>query len=229
MTHKDKAALVLLSGGMDSSTLLHHVIKNLGCSPVKALSFCYGQKHSRELECAKWQAQTVAVSEHRVIDISFMGDLLKAGSALIDGGESIPALEQLNADELIQPPTYVPNRNMMLLSIAIAYAEAQKISDVFYGAQAQDEYGYWDCTTEFIDRINNVLALNRKTHVKVHAPFVEKSKADTLKIGLVLGVDYSHTWSCYKGEENPCLICPTCVERSNAFNALNIPDPLHIE
>jgi len=97
---------------------------------------------------------------------------------------------------------------------------------VFYGAQAQDEYGYWDCTSEFVRRINHVLALNRATPVTVHAPFVMLKKAETVKLGIELGVDFSRTWSCYRGGEKPCGVCPTCVERANAFAAAGAPDPL---
>jgi len=127
---------------------------------------------------------------------------------------------------LTQPPTYVPNRNMMLLSMAVAYAEAHRIRNVFYGAQAQDEYGYWDCTSDFVDRINGVLELNRRDRVTVHAPFVGMRKAETVRLGLRLGVDFSHTWSCYRGGERACGTCPTCVERLHAFAAVGADDPI---
>ncbi len=226
-THdKASGAVILLSGGLDSTTLLHHVVHTLGRGPVHALSFHYGQRHARELDCARWQAAAAGVTEHRVIDLAFLGDLLKAGSALIAGGAEVPGLDELDEEQLAQPPTYVPNRNMVLLAMAAAYAEAQGIGDVFYGAQAQDEYGYWDCTTAFLDRINAVLALNRGQAVTIHAPFVAMKKADIIKTGFDLDVDFSHTWSCYRGGEKACGTCPTCVERFRAFRELGAEDPL---
>jgi 7-cyano-7-deazaguanine synthase len=221
-----RPAVVLLSGGMDSSVLLHHVARERACPQIHALSFNYGQRHSRELACATAQARAVGVAAHRVMDITFMGALIQSGSALIEGGAAVPNLDALTAEELTQPPTYVPNRNMMLLSMAAAYAEAHEITDLYYGAQAQDEYGYWDCTHAFLERINAVLSLNRKAPVTVHAPFVDCSKAETLQRGLDLGVDFRQTWSCYRGGEDACGTCPTCVERLNAFSALGVSDPL---
>jgi 7-cyano-7-deazaguanine synthase len=221
----DRPAVVLLSGGVDSSVLIHYVARSLGHAPVHALSFNYGQRHGRELLCAQAQA-SAAGAAHRVIDLSFLGPLLAAGSSLIAGGAAVPDLKDLREEELAQPPTYVPNRNMMLLSMAAAYAEANGIQAVYYGAQAQDEYGYWDCTQEFLSRLNHVLALNRKEAVTIHAPFVNKSKAETVQLGIDLGVDFAQTWSCYRGEEKPCGTCPTCVERKNAFTACGVGDPV---
>lgn len=222
---KVQSAVVLLSGGVDSSVLLHYVVKALNRPAIHALSFNYGQRHSRELVCAASQARLVN-AEHRVIDLSFMGALIQQGSALIQGGASVPDLDSLTVEELTQPPTYVPNRNMMLLSMATAYAEAHGLTDLYYGAQAHDEYGYWDCTRDFLRRMNDVLLLNRKQPVTIHAPFVSKSKGDTVKLGMELGVDFSQTWSCYRGGESACGTCPTCVERLNAFKANGIVDPI---
>jgi len=210
-------AVILLSGGMDSVTLLSYVKQRLEVARICALSFVYGQKHSRELECAKWQAERVGVAEHRILDISFYGDLTKGGSALTDRSIEVPDLKDIKSDDRMQPPTYVPNRNMVFLSLAAAFGEAQGIADVFYGAQAQDEYGYWDCSQDFVRRMNEVLSLNRKGRITVRAPFAAMSKAEVVKIGLELGVDYDHTWSCYRGGVDPCGSCPSCVERNRAF------------
>ena len=139
---------------------------------------------------------------------------------------SEPNLADLGETGLDQPPTYVPNRNMMLLSTAVAYAEARGIHNVFYGAQAHDEYGYWDCTPSFIERLNHVLELNRRDVVTVHAPFVDKKKSELVPLGTELGVDFSHTWSCYRGGEIACGTCPTCVERLKAFLEAGADDPL---
>lgn len=221
--------VVLLSGGLDSSVLLHHVVREFCSSAVSAISYCYGQRHSRELICAKWQADAAHVAEHRLIDISFVGDLARDTSSLVNGGKAVPDLDQVPDDERDQPPTYVPNRNMMLLAIAAAYAEGKGARNLFYGAQAQDEYGYWDCTEQFLERINAVLALNRRDAVTVSAPFVSKSKADIVRLGVELGVDFLHTWSCYRGGAIACGRCPTCVERLNAFRDAGVEDPIGYE
>jgi 7-cyano-7-deazaguanine synthase len=223
---KISKAVVLLSGGLDSTTLLHHVCRNLCDGDVFALSMAYGQKHERELEMARWQAEKAGVREHRVLDMGFMAELLKGGSALVDPDISVDPLDTLDRSELDQPPTYVPNRNMILLSVAAAWAESIGAGVVFYGAQAQDRYGYWDCTVEFVAKINDVIGLNRKNQIRVEAPFAELSKAELLRIGLDMGIDYSHTWSCYRGGESPCGECPTCVERARAFEELGIADEL---
>jgi 7-cyano-7-deazaguanine synthase len=115
---------------------------------------------------------------------------------------------------------------MLLLSIAAGYSESHRIGEIYYGAQAQDEYGYWDCTPDFVERINALLGLNRDQAMRVHAPFVGLAKADVVKLGLELGVDYGHTWTCYRGGQVPCGACPSCVERRKAFEAANAVDPL---
>ena len=226
MSSQQRIALVLLSGGMDSSTLVHHVARDLEYHALWTLAFNYGQRHVRELECAAWQAEAAGAKVHRVVDLAFLGELLQGATTLVQGGAAVPDLADVTETERDQPPTYVPNRNMMLLSVAASYAEANGIQDVYYGAQAVDEYGYWDCTKEFLQRINAVLALNRRQAVTIHAPFLDKRKADLLDMGRRLGVDYRHTWSCYRGESKPCGACPTCVERANAFREAGMSDPL---
>jgi len=226
MGENDIPAVVLLSGGVDSTVLLHHVIRNLGRRPVHALSFGYGQRHEKELECAAWQAEAAGAAEHHAVDMTFLGELVKRGTALVSGGAEVPDLRELKPNQLAQPPTYVPNRNMILLSVATAYAEAAGICQVYYGAQAQDEYGYWDCTTTFVERLNHVLELNRAEPVRVYAPFVRMRKAETVRLGLELGVDFSHTWSCYRGAEKACGTCPTCAERLAAFKEAGAEDPV---
>jgi 7-cyano-7-deazaguanine synthase len=219
-------AVVLVSGGIDSSVLLHHVARNLKLAPIHVVSFNYGQRHSKEIECARWQADAVDADAHRIIDISFVGGLVRGASALISGGRSVPELSALAAGELDQPPTYVPNRNMVLLSIAAAYAEAHGIHNVYYGAQALDEYGYWDCTIDFLEGVNAVLALNRREPVTIHAPFIDKMKSHSVRLGQGLGVVFAQTWSCYRGETKACGVCPTCVERLKAFREAGLVDPL---
>jgi len=219
-------AVVLLSGGLDSTVLLHLVRRRLCAGAVHALSFDYGQRHSRELDCAREQAALAGAASHSVLDMSFLGGLLAGGTALVKGGAEVPDLDALSPGMRDQPPTYVPNRNMVLLSLAAACAEARGVRNVFYGAQAQDEYGYWDCTPAFVDRVNSVLSLNRRDPVTVHAPLAQNSKADNIRLGMELGVDFSKTWSCYRGGKRPCGTCPTCVERASAFAETGVPDSL---
>ena len=115
---------------------------------------------------------------------------------------------------------------MILLALSAAFAEAQGIADVYYGAHAQDRYGYWDCTPAFVARLNRALALNRRKPVRLHAPFSRMLKADIVRLGVRLGVDYGRTWSCYRGGRRPCGTCPTCVERAAAFRGARAVDPL---
>ena len=219
-------AVVLLSGGLDSTVLLQYVIKELEHAPVYALSFDYGQKHRRELEMARWQAGSLPqVREHQVVDLRSLQALYAGASALVAGGPAVPELVDVAPTERDQPPTYVPNRNMILLAVAAAWAESRNCRVVFYGAQAQDEYGYWDCTAGFVERINAVLGLNRRQPVQVVAPFAGQRKAEGVRLGIRLGVDFRQTWSCYRGGERPCKTCPTCVERTNAFAEAGVVDP----
>lgn len=220
--------VIILSGGIDSTTLLYNIIRqhpytqhpNTKAKDVYALTFDYGQKHKKEIECAKWHCKNLHVN-HKIINLDFL-----QGSALTDKNIKIPELKTLNTKERQQPPTYVPNRNMVMLSIAASYAESINASGIFYGAQAQDEYGYWDCTFKFLNHINELLSLNRKNKIKIFAPFMLYSKDLIVKLGIYHGINYSKTWSCYNGKKKACSTCPTCVERLNAFKLNNSIDPL---
>lgn len=219
--------VILLSGGMDSVSLLHYVINELACREVYALSFNYGQKHSRELEEAAWNCRRFdQVKEHRRMNLEFMKGILEGSSSLVGDKIEVPDLDSIKQEDLDQPVTYVPNRNMMLLSLAASYAETKGCREVFYGAQAQDEYGYWDCTGEFLERINSVLSLNRRESVRINAPYVSMSKGDVVSSGLKNGVDFAHTWTCYRGGVKPCRTCPSCMERALAFSKAGVADPL---
>ncbi len=218
-------ALVLLSGGMDSATLLFYVKHRLKVAVVDALSFDYGQHHRCELTMATWQARAAGVRDHRVIDLGFLGDMTAPVSALTGSQVAMPDLDRLTLKEREQPGTYVPHRNLVLLSLATAYAEARGIRDVFYGAQSQDSYGYWDCSADFLERLNQVLSLNRRDAVRIQAPFVAMRKADEIRLGMELGVNYARTWTCYRGGPKPCDDCPACRERRSAFDQIGIADP----
>jgi 7-cyano-7-deazaguanine synthase len=215
-------SVAIVSGGMDSVTLLHYLVKEEKRKPA-VITFIYGQKHGREVAYAQAQAALSGCPEHLVLDLATFKAIF-SGSALITGGEAIPYALDVMGDP--QPPTYVPNRNMIFLALAAAFAESQGVSDIFYGAQRHDIYGYWDTTPQFLEQINNVYRLNRKTPIKILAPFVNYSKTDILRKGLELDVDYGKTWSCYEGQESACGRCPTCAERLKAFADLGLIDPL---
>jgi 7-cyano-7-deazaguanine synthase len=216
-------SVVIVSGGLDSVTLLHHLIKNERRQPA-VITFRYGQKHeANELDCARFNVILLACADHQIVDLRAMQTIFSS-SALVDDAVPLPTIEAVTGNP--QPPTYVPNRNMIFLALAAAYAESRGVSQVFYGAQQHDMYGYWDCTLDFLARVNQVYALNRGTLIHIEAPFVNYSKADILRLGLQLGVDYAHTWSCYAGGTLACGRCPTCAERLKAFAAVGVPDPL---
>jgi 7-cyano-7-deazaguanine synthase len=215
-------SVIIVSGGMDSVTLLHYLIKYKRKTPA-IITFLYKQKHFKEVQYAKENAEILKCKDHLILDISILKTLFES-SALVSSRIDIPSMKDVIGDP--QPSTYVPNRNMIFLSLAVAYAEKLQVSDIYYGAQKHDEYGYWDTTPQFLDQLNNVYRLNRKTPIQIKAPFVNYSKTDILKHGISLEVDYAKTWSCYKGETFACGSCPTCIERLKAFSDLNLQDPL---
>lgn len=215
-------SVVIVSGGMDSVTLLHHLVKNEHLNPA-LITFLYGQKHSREVECATENAALLDCKNHLILDLAPMRAIFES-SALVSESLAIPDVESVLGDP--QPPTYVPNRNMIFLALAAAYAESLGVSDVYYGAQRHDIYSYWDTTPQFLDHLNEVYRLNRKTPIQIRAPFVHFSKADILRVGLELDVDYGKTWSCYAGQDVACGKCPTCAERLAAFKAIGMVDPV---
>jgi len=224
-------SIIVVSGGMDSSTLLHYAIQDhaqVGVSANKllAVSFDYGQRLAKELECAKWQCHKAGV-DHIVVDIKPLAAQMFKRSALTDASMTVPNVQAVMGDP--QPVTYVPNRNLLFLEIATAIAESHGATSVWYGAQKHDVYGYWDTTPEFLKAVNAVHALNRKHEIEVMAPFIDDPKAAILAIGTQLGVDYSHTWSCYNGLEKACGKCATCAERIKAFKDNGLVDPVPYE
>ena len=214
--------VAIVSGGMDSVTLLHFLVKVKQRQPA-VISFVYGQKHVKEVAFAHENASLLGGLDHFICDLSAMRDLFKT-SALVASNLSVPTIEEVRGDS--QPITYVPNRNMIFLSLAAAYAESHGTNEVFYGAQRHDLYGYWDTTLEFLGQLNQVYRLNRKTPVQIEAPFITYSKADILRQGFEIGVDYAKTWSCYEGQSAACGICPTCAERLAAFQEVGVSDPI---
>lgn len=225
-----KKSVLILSGGLDSVTLLHYISK---CreEEVFPVAFIYGQKHSIEIKMAQYQTELLKknnVHDLKIIDISFMKGLLKGSSALVDDSIAVPTLEEVIGEP--QPITYVPYRNMLFLTMALSYAEAVGATSVYYGAQKHDEYsGYWDTTMYFVDAMNKVSELNRLHDIQVKAPFVNLSKAEEIVIGQYLGVDYKKTWTSYKVVDEANEIAdaenPTSRDRIKAFATVGIKDP----
>jgi len=216
-----QSIVVIYSGGMDSYTLLHRALS--AGSDVRALSFNYGQRHSRELESARSVCERLGL-EHRVVDITAIQQLLQ-GSALTDD-ISVP---EGHYREATMKATVVPNRNMVLLSLAIGYAVSVEADRVWYGAHGGDHAIYPDCRPGFIDAMDQVAGLANYHPVRVEAPYMAFSKGDILAEGLAMGLDYAQTWTCYNGREQACGRCSACVERLEAFSDNNATDPLTYE
>lgn len=220
-----KKAIVLLSGGLDSSTALY-VAKSQGFDELYALTFEYGQKHERELESAAKIARAAGVKEHRIVNL-----LLNQwkGCALTDPDVTI---ENGDVQRTDIPATYVPARNMVFLSVAASWADALDITDIFIGVSEVDYSGYVDCRAEFIEAMEKainqgtVLGAEKHKHITIHTPFMQLSKAEEIHLGTRLGVDYALTWSCYRGGEQPCGTCDSCLLRAKAFDEAGLPDPL---
>ncbi|WP_158770626.1 MULTISPECIES: 7-cyano-7-deazaguanine synthase QueC [unclassified Paraglaciecola] len=213
--------VVIFSGGMDSFTVLNMAV-NDGYE-VYALSFDYGQRHSKELDYASRACQNLGVS-HKIIDISAINELIGGSSLTSD----IDIPEGHYAEESMKQ-TVVPNRNMILLSMAVGYAVSLDATKVFYGAHSGDHAIYPDCRPEFVERMNDVCAIANYEKVEIISPFLYQSKIDILTAGLNMGLDYNLTWTCYNGREKACGKCGACQERLEAFEQNNTQDPLSYE
>lgn len=210
----------IISGGMDSVTLLHFLVKHRKCT-MKALSFDYGQKHKKELDYAKKHCSELGV-EHHIVALPFMSTLFK--SALLSGGSDIPE-GHYQAENMKQ--TVVPNRNMIMSSIAVGFGQSQGLQFLSLGVHAGDHAIYPDCRAEFIDAFRSAVELSDWNPFTVFAPFQRMTKVEILEIGMQLQppVNYANTWTCYKGGEKSCGKCGACQERLEAFAALHISDP----
>lgn len=218
-------ALVLASGGVDSSTALAMAVKEYGSENVIALSISYGQKHDKEIEAAKKIAAHYGV-EQKFIDLSLIfkdsaSSLMKASDAQIPKGSYADQKEDGRVS------TYVPFRNGLFLSSAASIAQANGCGIVIYGAHADDAAGaaYPDCTPEFNEAMNKSITLGTGGEVHIEAPFVNMTKAGIVKKGLELNVPYELTWSCYEGGDKPCGVCATCIDRAKAFAENGVADP----
>ncbi len=212
-------AVVIYSGGMDSYTVLHRALRE--GHDVHALSFHYGQRHARELDVASQVCQTLGVA-HQVVDIRAIHGLIGA-SALTDATQQMPRADYAEDN---MKATVVPNRNMILLSLAIGHAVNLEAEIRYYGAHGGDHAIYPDCRPEFVERMNDVAAIANYTPVEIRAPYLHASKSDILAEGLQMGLDYAHSWTCYLGEALACGECGSCRERLQAFASMGLEDPL---
>lgn len=219
-----KKCVVPISGGLDSTVILHHVKHDLQYDEIYSVSFDYGQRHLRELECADYQCEQVGVTEHKTLDISFVKDIVTT-SSLTNTDIDVAKTKDILGDP--QTVNYVPFRNMMMLSICCAYAESVGAESVFHGAALVDsQAGYWDGSKEFLDSINNIVDLNRRDRITVKAPLIKLSKKEIVELGMKLHVDFAHTHTCYSGNKVADASNPASSSRIKGFIDAGYIDPV---
>ena len=207
--------VVIYSGGMDSFTILNKAVQ--AGHDVLAVSFNYGQRHSKELQFARSVCDELSV-DHKIIDITAMQDLMSNSSLMAVSDEAIPE-GHYAADNM--KSTVVPNRNMILIALAIGYAVNEEAAEVWYGAHSGDHTIYPDCRPEFVEAMAKASLLANFDPVAVVAPYLNGDKIDILRDGLSMGLDYSKTWTCYNGRDKACGKCGSCQERLEAFTENN--------
>ena len=221
-------ALVLFSGGLDSSTCLALAIEKYGKENVIALSISYGQKHSKEINAAR------AVAEYygtELVSLDLAPIFEGSDCALLEGSDqAIPKgdyANQLVSSDGKPVSTYVPFRNGLFLSCAASVALSRGCGVIYYGVHSDDAAGsaYPDCSSDFNDHMSKAISIGSAQQLKVVAPFVDHTKAEVVAQGLRLGVPYELTWSCYEGNDKPCGCCGTCIDRAKAFAANGVKDP----
>ncbi len=221
-------AMVLLSGGVDSATCLGIAVDKYGKDNVIALSISYGQKHDKEIKASQDVAKYYGV-EHLYLDLAKIFQYSDC-SLLSHSDKEIPKeaySEQIKKTEGTPVSTYVPFRNGLFLSSAASIALSKNCDVIYYGAHSDDSAGsaYPDCSDEFNKAINEAIYLGSGNQLKVVAPFINKTKAGVVKMGLDLKVPYEYTWSCYEGGDTPCGKCGTCIDRAEAFRLNGVKDP----
>ena len=221
-------AMVLFSGGVDSTTCLGMAVDKYGAENVVALSIAYGQKHTKEIECSQKIAQHYGV-EHLYLDLGKIFQYSNC-SLLSHSDQEIPTesyAKQIEKTHGAPVSTYVPFRNGLFLSSAASIALSKGCEVIYYGAHSDDAAGnaYPDCSDAFNKAINDAIYIGSGNQLKVEAPFIGLTKAQVVKKGLELKVPYELTWSCYMGEDKPCGVCGTCIDRAKAFEANGVADP----
>ena len=221
-----RKAIAIVSGGIDSSTLLYDLV-NQKFEP-HALTVLYGQKHSREIGASKAITSKLGV-QHKIIDISDVKTILDS-SSLINAHVPIPEVAETSEHYDTLKSTIVPNRNSIFLSLATAYAINIGANYVFYGAHFSDRGVYPDCRKEFVDAFTHAERLATDNfELRVEAPFVNSRKSDIVRLGRKLGVPFEITWSCYQGGKKHCGVCSSCRERKRAFVEAKVEDPTEYE
>lgn len=225
-----RKSIVLLSGGLDSSTCAALACREFGPENVIALTLFYGQKHAKEIEAAKAVVDFLHIGEHR---IEKLPDIFRGGgSTLVDPDLPNPetTYEELNKSHGVSP-TYVPFRNANFLSAATAIAMVAGADTVFYGPHSEDarNWAYPDCTPEFNGAMANAIYIGTYMKVRLVTPLQWMTKAEVVALGRKIGVPFELTWSCYNGREKACGVCPTCVGRLEAFRANGMEDPIAYE
>lgn len=216
----DKDSVIILSGGMDSVTLLHEYKERVAL----AVSFDYGSNHNaRELDCAGWQCKSLGI-DHVVIPLKFMGEYFK--SSLLSGAENIPKGDY---DKENMKSTVVPFRNGIMLSVACGLAESRGLKHVMMANHGGDHALYPDCRASFTAAMSEAMKEGTYEGVTLIDPYTSLTKKDIAEIGVRIGVDYRHTYSCYCGREKHCGECGTCKERKQAFAESGVPDPTSYE
>jgi len=216
----------ILSGGLDSTIMTYMLVDKFGAENVTAMSFEYGQTLNVEIDCARRTTEKLGI-EHKIVDVTFIKDLAPNACALFtDSTVDVPTVTQVLGDP--QPDTYVPCRNQLFTTIAMSFAESIHAEQIYLGIQSQDEYSYWDTTTYWLDAMNALSSLNRKHKMEIIGPWVKKTKADEIRIGVELGVPFEDTWSCYAGDhgEGACGVCPSCADRIANFILAKVKDPI---
>lgn len=221
-------AVVLLSGGLDSATAAA-IAKSEGYE-LYAVSFSYGQRHSKELECARKVGESLGIARHVTIDF----DLRKWGGSALTDDLDVPMDREGAEMSSNVPITYVPARNTIFLSFALGYAEVVGADTIIIGANQLDYSGYPDCREEYLQAFERMANLATKAaavdgrRLGIYAPLLHLTKAEIIRRGTALGVDYSLTWSCYQGLEMPCGRCDSCILRAEGFRAAGVQDPLDL-
>jgi len=220
-------AIVLSSGGIDSTTCM--AIAKANGFVIYSLSFRYGQRHGKEVQAAERVAKVLGAKEHLIMDL----DLTKIGGSALTSNLAVPKNRSTLEMAKEIPVTYVPARNTIFLSFALAWAEVLRVSDIFIGVNAIDYSGYPDCRPNYI-RAFEILAnlatkvgVEGKIHFKVHTPLINMTKAEIIRKGIELGIDYSFTHSCYDPSGNglACGKCDSCILRKKGFQEAGVPDP----
>ena len=225
----NKSAIIPLSGGLDSTTIAYIMKYERGIEDLHLISFNYGQRHSVELDFANYVSAKLESKSHQIIDLDFFPQI-STNSALTNDDVGVPDMKDVLGHP--QPPTYVPFRNQLLLTICCSYAETMKSNIVCHGAAEIDTHsGYWDGSIEFIENMNKLLNLNRSHKITLEAPLIKMSKAEIITKALELGADLSRTWTCYNPpvwDVTPisCGKCPSCSSRIQGFIEAGVKDPM---